>query len=114
MPLFNKSDLRADLNAYLDIVTDYTADTKSNVKQMEKAKVIKTYGLTNTLESNLKQNFRNSGGNSLVSSSTNHVVNQLNKYGDNTTSEVNDSMFITAASTKLPTIETRGETMRYS
>jgi hypothetical protein len=45
---------------------------------MEKAKVLKTYGMTNTFESNLKQNFRNSGGNSLVSSSANHIVNQLN------------------------------------
>ena len=69
LPLFNKSILRNDLNSYLDIVTDYTVETKSYIKQMEKASVVKTYNSKPSSQRN----------NSVEITSPNYFMKQLNQ-----------------------------------
>ena len=34
LPIFNQAHLRSDLGTYLDIVTDYTTQTKQGLKQI--------------------------------------------------------------------------------
>ena len=86
LPIFNVPELRNDLDKYLDIVTDYTTQTKENIRKMERSRVTIQPSRFKSLTGNPSvADYRFSAG-SLQQS---------------------DSVFVTQPSYRLPQIKTR-------
>ena len=56
LPIFNQPDLRQDLEMYLDIVTDYTQQTKASLKNISQHKPVVQMRLGANKNSHIQSN----------------------------------------------------------